>query len=477
MNVNVVCSYSNNFRRNFFLKVLNKLYFNKKNDFFLLKKIFVKVCGRIIRKRIIGSICFMYIKDFSSGMQICLQKDFLLNIKYNTFISYEIGDIVGVTGFLFKTKTDELSIKVKNIILLSKFFKTFPSKWHGLNNLEIRYRKRYLDLIINERSSNIFKIRSKIIQIIRNFLLKREYLEVETPMMQTIPGGAVAKPFITYHNSLNMKLFMRISPELYLKRLVVGGFERVFEIGKNFRNEGLSTRHNPEFTMIEFYQAYSDYNDMMNLTEKLFKVMAKNIFGKFIVKHGSYNIDFSMKFLKMTVEESLIIFNFDVCLFDLRNINIFKKKFSKYFNILGCDIYKLYMKLFEITVESELINPIFITQHPSSCSPLSRKNDKNRDFADRFELYICGKEIANGFSELNNPEEQLINFKNQTLNFKENKDDFISKYDVDYIESLKYGLPPTAGEGIGIDRLVMIFTNTFSIKDVILFPLMKFVNI
>jgi lysyl-tRNA synthetase class 2 len=412
--------------------------------------------------------------DSSGKLQIFLMRDDLPEGYYNEqFKKWDIGDIVGVAGVLFKTKTDELSIRVREIKLLTKSLRPLPEKFHGLSDTEIKYRKRYVDLIVNEESRNVFKMRSKIIRYIRNFFEHKNFTEVETPMMQTIPGGATARPFATHHNALDMDMFLRIAPELYLKRLIVGGMDRVFEINRNFRNEGLSTRHNPEFTMIEFYEAYATYEDLMNLSEELFKGIATDVCGSNIIKYGDYEFDFSKPFTRLSVFDSILEYNKNLTANDLNEQNA-KQTAEK----LGIQVKenwglgKIQIEIFEATVEEKLIQPTFITQYPAEVSPLARRNDDNDFITDRFELFIGGREIANGFSELNDSEDQKQRFLAQVAE-KEAGDDEAMFYDADYIEALEYGMPPTAGQGIGIDRMVMLFTNSHSIRDVLLFPHMR----
>jgi lysyl-tRNA synthetase class 2 len=428
----------------------------------------------MILKRVMGKSSFATIMDSSGKLQIFLMRDDLPEGYYNEqFKKWDIGDIVGVAGVLFKTKTDELSIRVREIKLLTKSLRPLPEKFHGLSDTEIKYRKRYVDLIVNEESRNVFKMRSKIIRYIRNFFEHKNFTEVETPMMQTIPGGATARPFATHHNALDMDMFLRIAPELYLKRLIVGGMDRVFEINRNFRNEGLSTRHNPEFTMIEFYEAYATYEDLMNLSEELFKGIATDVCGSNIIKYGDYEFDFSKPFTRLSVFDSILEYNKNLTANDLNEQNA-KQTAEK----LGIQVKenwglgKIQIEIFEATVEEKLIQPTFITQYPAEVSPLARRNDDNDFITDRFELFIGGREIANGFSELNDSEDQKQRFLAQVAE-KEAGDDEAMFYDADYIEALEYGMPPTAGQGIGIDRMVMLFTNSHSIRDVLLFPHMR----
>jgi lysyl-tRNA synthetase class 2 len=363
---------------------------------------------------------------------------------------------------------------VREIKLLTKSLRPLPEKFHGLSDTEIKYRKRYVDLIVNEESRNVFKMRSKIIRYIRNFFEHKNFTEVETPMMQTIPGGATARPFATHHNALDMDMFLRIAPELYLKRLIVGGMDRVFEINRNFRNEGLSTRHNPEFTMIEFYQAYATYEDLMDLSEELFKGVALDVCQNSTITYGDYEFDFSKKFKRISVFDSILEYNPNVSKNDINSL----ENATKVAQNLGIKVKdnwglgKVQIEIFEATVEEKLIQPTFITQYPAEVSPLARRNDDNDFITDRFELFIGGREIANGFSELNDSEDQKQRFLAQVAE-KEAGDDEAMFYDADYIEALEYGMPPTAGQGIGIDRMVMLFTNSHSIRDVLLFPHMR----
>jgi lysyl-tRNA synthetase class 2 len=449
-------------------------YDNLKKEELAEKNVEVSIAGRMILKRVMGKSSFATIMDSSGKLQIFLMRDDLPEGYYNEqFKKWDIGDIVGVTGVLFKTKTDELSIRVREIKLLTKSLRPLPEKFHGLSDTEIKYRKRYVDLIVNEESRNVFKMRSKIIRYIRNFFEHKNFTEVETPMMQTIPGGATARPFATHHNALDMDMFLRIAPELYLKRLIVGGMDRVFEINRNFRNEGLSTRHNPEFTMIEFYEAYATYEDLMNLSEELFKGIATDVCGSNIIKYGDYEFDFSKPFTRLSVFDSILEYNKNLTANDLNEQNA-KQTAEK----LGIQVKenwglgKIQIEIFEATVEEKLIQPTFITQYPAEVSPLARRNDDNDFITDRFELFIGGREIANGFSELNDSEDQKQRFLAQVAE-KEAGDDEAMFYDADYIEALEYGMPPTAGQGIGIDRMVMLFTNSHSIRDVLLFPHMR----
>lgn len=438
------------------------------------KNINVSVAGRIMLKRVMGKASFATLQDTSAQIQLFVTRDELPEGFYNEqFKKWDIGDIVGATGTLFKTKVGELSVRVNHIQLLTKSLRPLPEKFHGLSDQEIRYRQRYVDLITNKDSRDVFKRRSQIVGYIRNFFTEHQFLEVETPMMQVIPGGATAKPFITHHNALDMDLYLRIAPELYLKRLVVGGIDRVFEINRNFRNEGLSTRHNPEFTMIEFYQAYATYHDLMDLTESLLKGIATNVCGKNKITYQGGEFDFSKTFDRLSVFDSILHYNPKLSAEDLNEDNA--KSTAENLGIKVKDSWglgKIQIEIFEATVEEKLIQPTFITQYPTEVSPLARRSDDNAFVTDRFELFIGGNEIANGFSELNDAEDQAERFKKQVLE-KDAGDDEAMHYDEDYIRALEYGMPPTAGEGIGIDRLVMLFTDSASIRDVLLFPHMR----
>ncbi|MFT6101337.1 MAG: lysyl-tRNA synthetase class 2 [Arenicella sp.] len=435
----------------------------------------VSIAGRMMSCRIMGKASFAHIQDRTDRLQVYVSRDALPEGFYNEqFKKWDIGDIVAVEGVLFKTNKGELSIKVSHIELLVKSLRPLPDKFNGLKDKETSYRQRYVDLIINEQSRSVFTTRSKIVNYIRNFLINKEFLEVETPMMQAIPGGAVARPFVTHHNALDMKLFLRIAPELYLKRLVVGGFERVFEINRNFRNEGLSTRHNPEFTMLEFYQAYADYHDLMDITEEMFKGIAQSITDAGVVSYQGQDIDFNKPFNRMTVAQSILHFNPSLSEADLQDRDKLVG-YAKELKVLIKDSYglgKVQIEIFEKTVEEQLAEPTFITAYPVEVSPLSRRNDDDDFVADRFELFIAGREIANGFSELNDPEDQASRFQHQVAE-KDAGDDEAMHYDADYVRALEYGMPPTAGEGIGIDRMVMLFTDSPSIRDVLLFPHMR----
>ena len=434
----------------------------------------VQVAGRIMTKRVMGKASFIHLQDYTGKIQLYVKQDEIANAHYEQFKEWDLGDIIGAQGVLFKTKTGELTIKAQQLNFLTKSLRPLPDKFHGLSNQELCYRKRYLDILVNEKSRQTFSIRTKIIQAIRHFLSVRDFIEVETPMMQPIPGGAAAKPFKTYHNALGMELYLRIAPELYLKRLVVGGFERVFEINRNFRNEGLSTRHNPEFTMLEFYQAYADYEDLMDLTEEMMKDITSKVLGTTKVTYQGKEYDFQKPFLRLSLQNAILHYNKEITLDDITNENK-ARQIAKNMELAVRDDFglgKIQYEIFEKTVEKNLDEPVFITQFPTEVSPLARKNDNNPFITDRFELFVGGREIANGFSELNDPEDQAARFQEQVA-ARTAGDDEAMYFDADYITALEYGLPPTAGEGIGIDRLVMLLTDSPSIRDVILFPLMR----
>ena len=453
--------YPNSFRRNELAKELIKEYSDLSKDDLENTSISVKVAGRIMLRRLMGKASFTTIQDMSAQIQLYLREDTLSN--YDDFKTWDIGDIIGVEGELFKTNTGELSIKVTEAILLTKSLKPLPEKHQGLVDVEQRYRKRYLDLLVNEEAREVFLARSKIISETRNYFDSSGFIEVETPMMHPIPGGAAAKPFVTHHNALGMDLYLRIAPELYLKRLVVGGFEKVYEINRNFRNEGLSTKHNPEFTMLEFYTAYEDYEFQMDFVEALIKHLSNLEQSKRSFK----------KFKRVSFDEALTK-NTSLNKKDLDDIDSLRKfaKSLKIENFKTFSIGKLKAEIFESEVEDKLSEPTFIYKYPLEISPLSRKSKGDEGYVDRFELFIDGKEIANGFSELNDPEDQLERFKMQ-MEDKEKGDEEAMEMDLDYIEALEYGLAPCAGVGIGLDRLVMLLTGIDSIRDVILFPQLK----
>ena len=434
------------------------------------------LAGRMMAKRVMGKIAFVKVQDGSGTMQFVVQRDNLTEGLYQQFKQWDIGDIIGGSGKIFRTQKGELSVKPSELRLLAKSLRPLPEKFHGLTDTETRYRQRYVDLIMNAESRKVFYTRSKIIRFIRDFMEApgREFLEVETPMMHPIPGGATARPFVTHHFALDLQMYLRIAPELYLKRLIVGGIDRVYEINRSFRNEGVSTRHNPEFTMLEFYWAYANYDDLMDLTETMLRELAVAVTGDSKVENEGKSIDFGSPFDRMSVEESVRKFNpelADADLWDAETLKAACTERSIHFDESWGEG-KILIELFEETVESKLTDPTFITGYPTEVSPLSRCNDDNPLITDRFELFIAGREIANGFSELNDPEDQAARFQAQASQ-KDAGDLEAMHFDADYIRALEYGMPPTAGEGIGIDRLVMLFTDSASIRDVLLFPHMR----
>ncbi|WWO95541.1 MAG: lysine--tRNA ligase [Candidatus Dasytiphilus stammeri] len=464
-------AYPNNFKRNYLSHQLHVEFDDKNNDELEQLTKIISVAGRILSRRIMGKAVFITLQDMGGKIQL-----YANNIKPCNYKKLDLGDIIGVHGKLFKTKTNELTLYCIELYLLTKALRPLPEKFHKLVDKEICYRQRYLDLIVNNHSRNTFILRSKIISKIRQFMIQQNFLEVETPMIQPIPGGGNAKPFITHHNALNLNLYLRIAPELYLKRLVVGGFEKIFEINRNFRNEGLSPQHNPEFTMMELYIAYADYKDLMVFTEKLLNTLIVELFGSPYIKYGKYTFDFKQPFIKMTMKEAICkyISEISINIQDLENYD----QTLYYAKLLGLTINdhwghgRILNEIFDKRVESHLIYPTFITEYPTEVSPLARSNETNPFITERFELFINGYEIGNGFSELNDVEEQTKRFLQQNHNSL--KDETIyHKYDEDYLIALEHGLPPTAGLGIGIDRLIMILTNNTNIRDVILFPILR----
>jgi lysyl-tRNA synthetase class 2 len=463
-------SYPNDFRRDALAGQLHTAYGERTAEWFEANPHEVSVGGRLMLKRVMGKASFATLQDRTGQIQLFLQQA-TLEDAYEQFKTWDIGDIVGAQGVLFKTKTGELSVRAAKLRLLSKSLRPLPDKWHGLADTELRYRRRYVDLIMSEESREVFRTRARIIHYLRDFLDALDFLEVETPMMQVIPGGAAARPFVTHHNALDLDMYLRIAPELYLKRLVVGGFERVYEINRNFRNEGLSTQHNPEFTMLELYWAYGDYRDVMDWVEKAFRGLAEAIRGGYALEYQRRAYDLARPFRRITVEEGLLEHNPDLDPMSLREEHYLHRicdrlqiPYKK-----GDGAGKLQMEIFGRTVEDKLLDPTFVYAYPTEVSPLSRANDDDPFVTDRFELYVAGREIANGFSELNDPEEQAARFREQAAR-KAAGDEEAMFYDADYVRALEYAMPPTAGLGVGIDRLVMFFTNSPSIRDVLLFP-------
>jgi lysyl-tRNA synthetase, class II len=462
--------FPNDFRRTAYASELQQQYVDKDKQELEAAGLEFSVAGRLIRNR--GA--FLLIQDGSDQIQLYINRkglpeDVLADIK-----SWDLGDIVAATGPLHRSGKGDLYINMEKARLLTKALRPLPDKYHGLSDQEIRYRQRYVDLIVNAESRDVFRTRSQIITFIRDYMNGLDFMEVETPMMQVIPGGAAAKPFVTHHNALDMDMYLRIAPELYLKRLVVGGFERVYEVNRNFRNEGLSTRHNPEFTMLEFYQAYADYEDLMDLTEDLLRKITKTVLGDTTVEYQGSSYDFAKPFARMTVVESILHYNESIDPAQLAD-EAGARDIAKGLEIPLKDSWglgKVHIEIFEAAVEHLLDQPTFITAYPTEVSPLARRNDDNPLVTDRFEFFVGGREIANGFSELNDAEDQAERFREQVAE-KDAGDEEAMHYDHDYVRALEYGLPPTAGEGIGIDRLVMLFTDSPSIRDVLLFPHMR----
>jgi len=467
-------AFPNDFRRNALAEEVHLAYGSHEGAHLEEESVEVAVAGRMMVKRVMGKASFIKLQDRSGQIQVRLERDRLPEGVYQAFKKWDVGDVLGASGKLFKTQTGELTVMADEVRLLTKSLRPLPEKFHGLADTETRYRQRYVDLIMNASSRDVFRKRSAIIAYIRSFLDSQDFLEVETPMMQTTPGGALARPFKTHHNALDMELYLRIAPELNLKRLVVGGFERVYEINRNFRNEGVSTQHNPEFTMLELYRAYAEYTDLMDMTEALLHGMAEAILGKTVVDYQGESFDFGKPFARKSVEEVILEFNPDLDPERLRD----REYLAGVCERLGIPVEdnygpgKLQIEIFEKTGEDRLREPTFVIRYPTEVSPLSRKNDDDPFVTDRFELFIAGREIANGFSELNDPEDQAERFRAQVEN-REQGDDEAMGYDHDYIRALEYGMPPTAGIGVGIDRVVMLLTDSPSIRDVLLFPHMR----
>ncbi len=467
-------AYPNDFRRDALAGALHDAHDAKTNEALEAAKVEVAVAGRIVLKRVMGKASFATLQDMSGRIQLYIADDAVGEETHAAFKHWDLGDIVGARGALFKTRTGELSVRVTELRLLAKALRPLPEKFHGLTDQEQKYRQRYVDLITSSESRRVFIARSQIVQAIREFFVARGYLEVETPMMHPIPGGATARPFVTHHNALDTDLYLRIAPELYLKRLVVGGMEKVFEINRNFRNEGISTRHNPEFTMLEFYEAYRDYRYLMDLTEELLRDVAIKVRGSTKLEYQDVAIDLGGRFDRLTMAEAIAKHNPRYTLHDLAKPEYLRAALASLdVEVLPTDrVGVLQLKLFEATTENKLVQPTFIVAYPADVSPLARASDADSSVTDRFELFITGREIANGFSELNDPEDQAARFRAQA-EAKEAGDAEAMHYDADYIRALEYGLPPAAGEGVGIDRLVMLLTDSPSIRDVILFPQLK----
>ncbi|HEJ9627225.1 MULTISPECIES: lysine--tRNA ligase [Proteus] len=468
-------AFPNDFRRDALSDELHQKYDAMSAEELEAANVEVSIAGRMMTRRIMGKASFATLQDMGGRIQLYVSRDDLPEGIYNEqFKKWDLGDILGARGRVFKTKTGELSVHCTEVRLLTKALRPLPDKFHGLADQEMRYRQRYLDLISNEESRKTFQIRSQVMAGIRQFMVNKGFMEVETPMMQTIPGGASARPFITHHNALDIDMYLRIAPELYLKRLVVGGFDRVFEINRNFRNEGVSPRHNPEFTMMELYMAYADYRDLIELTEELFRTLTENVLGSSLVKYGDQEFDFGKPFAKLTMKEAICKYRPETVMADLDDMD----KAVAIAQSIGIKIEKSWglgrvqCEIFEEVAESHLIQPTFIIEYPAEVSPLARRNDDNPFITDRFEFFIGGREIGNGFSELNDAQDQAERFEDQVRQ-KEAGDAEAMFFDHDYITALEHGLPPTAGLGIGIDRMVMLFTDSHTIRDVILFPAMR----
>jgi lysyl-tRNA synthetase class 2 len=463
-------AFPNTFRRDSYAQDLQDRFGEESKEALESLNHGVSIAGRIMAKR--GP--FLVLQDMTGRIQAYVDKKQLPEAQVAEIKTWDIGDIIGTTGPVHKSGKGDLYVYMNEVELLTKSLRPLPDKYHGLTDQELRYRQRYVDLIMNEETRRVFKTRAILIDAIRDYLTDHDFLEVETPMMQAVPGGAAARPFVTYHNALNLEMFLRIAPELYLKRLVVGGFERVFEINRNFRNEGVSTRHNPEFTMLEFYQAYADYRDLMNLTEELLRYIADRVHGSRTMVYQGRDYDFDKPFTRMTVFDSILHYNPEITAEQLSDIDT-ARGIAEALGIsmkARWGLGKIQIEIFEKTVEARLDDPTFITEYPTEVSPLARRSDANPFVTDRFEFFLGGREIANGFSELNDPEDQAERFRKQVQE-KAAGDDEAMHFDDDYIAALEYGLPPTAGEGIGIDRLVMFFVDKPSIRDVLLFPHMR----
>jgi lysyl-tRNA synthetase class 2 len=466
-------AFPNDFRRNALAGDLLTAYGGKSAEALDAAAIRISVAGRMRAKRVMGKASFAKLEDSSGAIQIFLQHS-ALGDAYDEFKSWDVGDVVGAEGVLFRTKTNELSVRAEKVSLLTKSLRPLPDKWHGIADTEMRYRRRYVDLIMNEDSRRVFEMRTAIVRYLRAFLDSRGFLEVETPMLHPIPGGAAARPFKTHHNALDVDMYLRIAPELYLKRLTVGGFERVYEINRNFRNEGVSTQHNPEFTMLELYQAYADYQDLMELIETLFQGLADSLIGSRKLIYQGVQLDLSKSFARMSIEDIILSNNPDLDPMSLRDAAYLRRVCDqmKIPYKAGDGPGKLQIEIFERTGEHTLIQPTFAYAYPAEVSPLSRRNDQDPFITDRWEFFIGGRELANGFSELNDAEDQAQRFKDQVMR-KDAGDEEAMYYDADYVRALEYGMPPAAGLGLGVDRLVMLYTNSPSIRDVLLFPHMR----
>jgi lysyl-tRNA synthetase class 2 len=466
-------AFPNDFRRDALAADILTAYGEKNAEALDAAAVRVRVAGRMRAKRILGKASFAKLEDSSGAIQVFLQQQALGEV-YDEFKGWDVGDVIGAEGTLFRTKTGELTVRALRLVLLTKSLRPLPDKWHGIADTELRYRRRYVDLIMNEDSRRVFETRSRIVRYLRAFLDARGFLEVETPMLHPIPGGAAARPFKTHHNALDADMYLRIAPELYLKRLTVGGFERVYEINRNFRNEGVSTQHNPEFTMLELYQAYADFTDLMEMIETLFQGLADSLVGSRKLIYQGTEIDLSQSFARKSIEDIILVNNPDLDPMSLRDASYLRRvcDHMKIAYKAGDGPGKLQIEIFERTGEHTLVQPTFAYAYPAEVSPLSRRNDADPFVTDRWELFIGGRELANGFSELNDAEDQAQRFKDQ-VERKNAGDEEAMYYDADYVRALEYGMPPAAGLGLGVDRLVMLYTNSPSIRDVLLFPHMR----
>jgi len=467
--------FPNDFRRDSEAASLLEKFGNEENDALEANPVEVRIAGRLMTRRVMGKAAFAHVRDESGDIQIYAQRDALPEGVYNSvFKKLDIGDIVGLTGVLFKTRTGELTVNVRDFRLLVKSLHPLPEKYHGLTDIETRYRRRYVDLLVNQESRDVFRKRAATITALRRFLDRRGYLEIESPIMQSIPGGANARPFVTHHHALDVDLYLRVAQELAIKRCLVGGFEKVYELNRNFRNEGLSTQHNPEFTMLEYNEAYVDFVDYMDLTEEMLREVAGEVTGKTCLSYQGEKIDFSARFTRLTMAEAVCEHNSQLSVADCADRDALARCAASagLEDVQQLTAGELLLTLFEETVESKLTAPTFITGYPAEVSPLSRRQDDDPEFTDRFELFAAGRELANGFSELNDPEDQAQRFREQAQAKAQGNEEAMF-YDADYVMALEYGLPPNAGGGLGVDRYVMILTDSPSIRDVLLFPHMR----
>ena len=469
-------AYPNNFKRSHQISNVLEEYVDLTSDGTIEQNTNICLAGRLVSRRLMGKASFFNIRDGSGEIQAYIQKQQISQEVYDIFKEYDLGDIIGVEGTMFRTRTGELSLRAERVQLLVKSLHPLPDKYHGLNDIETKYRQRYIDLIANTETREVFRTRALILNVFRKFLVDEGYLEIESPITLPIPGGANARPFVTYHNSLDMQLYLRVAQELAIKRCLVGGFDKVFELNRNFRNEGLSSQHNPEFTMLEYNEAYLDYFDYMDFTERMIRYVIKNVRNNLLIVYQDQELNFETKFQRISLRDAVIKFNTNITEADTKDVYALKNACNrlnlKLTNVDELTAGKLLIEIFDSTVEPKLIQPTFITDYPIDVSPLARRSDSKPEIADRFELFVAGREIANGFSELNDAADQAERFKKQAQS-KETGDHEAMFYDEDYITALEYGMPPNAGGGIGIDRFVMLLTNQPSIRDVLLFPHMR----